>query len=59
MRQSRVTSLVETVANVVVGLILAVATQLVVFPFTCMVAIVRTRVRREGLGRVGERNTRR
>lgn len=32
MRQSRLMSLVEAVANVVVGYILAVATQLVVFP---------------------------
>lgn len=32
MRQSRVMSLVEAVANVVVGLVLAVVTQVVVFP---------------------------
>ena len=32
MRQSRLMSLVEGVANVVVGLLLAVATQVVVFP---------------------------
>ena len=32
MRQSRLMSLVEAVANVVVGLLLAVATQIVVFP---------------------------
>ena len=32
MRQSRLMSLVEAVANVVVGLIVAVATQIVVFP---------------------------
>jgi hypothetical protein len=32
MRQSRLISLVEAVANVAVGLILAVAVQIVVFP---------------------------
>jgi hypothetical protein len=32
MRQSRLMSLVEAVTNVVVGLVVAVATQLVVFP---------------------------
>jgi hypothetical protein len=32
MRQSRMMSLVEAVANVVVGLVVAVATQVVVFP---------------------------
>ena len=32
MRQSRLMSLVEALANVVVGLIVAVATQIVVFP---------------------------
>ena len=32
MRQSRLMSLVEGLANVVVGLLLAVATQVVVFP---------------------------
>jgi hypothetical protein len=32
MRQSRLMSLVEAVANVAVGLILAVAVQIVVFP---------------------------
>ncbi len=32
MRQSRLMSLLEAIANVVVGLLIAVATQLVVFP---------------------------
>ena len=32
MRQSRLMSLVEAVANVVVGLMVALATQIVVFP---------------------------
>ena len=32
MRQSRVMSLVEAVANVAVGLLVAVATQIIVFP---------------------------
>ena len=32
MRQSRLMSLVEAVANVVVGFLVAVATQIVVFP---------------------------
>ena len=33
MKQSRAMSLVEAVANVVVGYLLAIATQLVVFPW--------------------------
>lgn len=33
MKQSRVMSLVESVANVVVGDVLAIATQIVVFPW--------------------------
>ncbi|MDP3264204.1 MAG: hypothetical protein Q8M59_14710 [Tabrizicola sp.] len=33
MKQSRVMSLVESVANVVVGYVLAIATQIVVFPW--------------------------
>jgi hypothetical protein len=33
MRQSRVMSLVESIANVVVGYVLAIATQIVVFPW--------------------------
>jgi hypothetical protein len=32
MRQSRLMSLVEAVANVLVGLLVAIATQIVVFP---------------------------
>ena len=33
MKQSRLMSLVESVANVVVGYVLAIATQIVVFPW--------------------------
>jgi hypothetical protein len=33
MKQSRLMSLVESVANVIVGYILAIATQIVVFPW--------------------------
>lgn len=33
MKQSRVMSLVESVTNVVVGYVLAIATQIVVFPW--------------------------
>ncbi len=33
MRQSRIMSLVEAAANVVVGYVLAIATQVVVFPW--------------------------
>lgn len=33
MRQSRTMSMVETVTNVVVGYVLAIATQIVVFPW--------------------------
>ena len=33
MKQSRVMSLIEAVANVVVGYVLAIATQIVVFPW--------------------------
>jgi len=33
MKQSRTMSLVESVANVIVGYVLAVATQMVVFPW--------------------------
>ena len=33
MKQSRLSSLVESVANVIIGYILAIATQIVVFPW--------------------------
>ena len=33
MRQSRIMSMVEAAANVVVGYVLAIATQIVVFPW--------------------------
>jgi len=33
MRQSRIMSLIEATANVVVGYVLAIATQIVVFPW--------------------------
>ena len=38
MRQSRIMSLVEAAANVVVGYVLAVVTQIVVFPLFGIVA---------------------
>ena len=41
MRQSRLMSLVEAVANVVVGLIVALATQIVVFPILGLQASLR------------------
>ena len=40
MRQSRLMSLVEAVANVVVGLLVALVTQLVVFPILGMQATI-------------------
>lgn len=33
MKQSRIMSMVETAANVVVGYVLAIATQIIVFPW--------------------------
>jgi hypothetical protein len=45
MRQSRVMSLVEAVANVVVGLFVAVATQFVVFPLLGVQASLGQNVR--------------
>jgi hypothetical protein len=45
MRQSRLMSLVEAVANVVVGPILAVATQIVVFPVLGLQASLGQNVR--------------
>ena len=45
MRQSRLMSLVEGVANVVVGLLLAVATQVVVFPVLGLQASLGQNVR--------------
>ena len=41
MRQSRLMSLVEAVANVVVGYLLAVGTQLLVFPLFGLEATLR------------------
>ena len=38
MRQSRLMSLVEAVANVIIGLLVAVATQIVVFPILGLLA---------------------
>ena len=45
MRQSRMMSLVEAVANVVVGFVLAVATQLLVFPLLGLQASLGQNVR--------------
>ena len=45
MRQSRLMSLVEAMANVVVGLIVAVATQIVAFPLLGVQASVGQNVR--------------
>lgn len=45
MRQSRLMSLVEAVANVVVGLVLAVATQVLVFPILGLQASLGQNVR--------------
>ena len=41
MRQSRLTSFIESVANVAVGYVLAIATQLVVFPVFGIEAALR------------------
>jgi hypothetical protein len=45
MRQSRLMSLVEAVANVAVGLLVAVATQIVVFPMLGLQASLGQNVR--------------
>ena len=45
MRQSRMTSLVEAVANVAVGLVVAVATQVIVFPILGIQASLGQNVR--------------
>jgi hypothetical protein len=45
MRQSRLMSLVEAVSNVVVGLIVAVATQIVAFPLLELQASLGQNVR--------------
>ena len=45
MRQSRLMSLVEAVANVVVGLIMAMATQIVAFPLFGLQASLGQNVR--------------
>ena len=45
MRQSRLMSLVEAVANVVVGLLVAVATQIIAFPLLGLHASLGQNVR--------------
>jgi hypothetical protein len=45
MRQSRLMSLVEAVANVVVGMLVAVATQIVVFPILGLQATLAQNVK--------------